>query len=102
MDNFGLSKDCLNKICEALRQNPKISRALIFGSRAKGNHKPHSDVDIALYGDCDTLDIERILCELEDLPTTYTFDLLSYSTIDNPDLQAHIDRVGIEIYDSSV
>jgi len=101
MDNFGLNEGYLDKIREVLRQNSKIKSASIFGSRAKGNYKPHSDVDIALYGDCDTLDIERVLCELEELPVVYSFDLLSYNAIDNPDLREHIDRVGVEFYSRS-
>ncbi|WP_414646601.1 nucleotidyltransferase domain-containing protein [Clostridium tetani] len=35
----------------------EIEKAYIFGSRAKGNYKPGSDIDIAIYGENINLDI---------------------------------------------
>jgi len=47
---FGLKTSDLDLIIEILRRYPDVEEALIFGSRAMGNYKPGSDVDIALKG----------------------------------------------------
>ena len=81
-------------------QQPKVQFAYIFGSRAKGNFKNGSGVDIALKGtelDYDTLiKISFWLNEQTAMP--YKFDVLDYDSIQKPALKEHIDRVGIEFY----
>lgn len=49
--DFGLWESDLLAIRRVLEKYPEVRQALIFGSRAKGNYKPGSDVDIALKGD---------------------------------------------------
>jgi len=80
-------------------QNPSITKAVVFGSCAKGNYTERSDVDIALHGDLGFLDVEKISCELEDLPFIQKFDVVSYDLVNNAALRDHIDRVGIVIYE---
>ena len=46
--NFGLQDSDIKSIVKILLKNPLINEAYIFGSRAKGNFKKGSDVDIAL------------------------------------------------------
>ena len=47
---YGLLPADLEVIVNTLQAYPQIEKALIFGSRAKGNYKPGSDVDIAIVG----------------------------------------------------
>jgi predicted nucleotidyltransferase len=100
---FGLKESELETICEYLSRYPEIEKATIFGSRAKGNYKNGSDVDIALYGKNITLDtitsVNYILNE--ESPLIYYFDALSYEGIETKELKEHIDRVCIEIYNSN-
>ena len=93
MMNFGLTQEHLNMIVEVLSKTP-ITKAVIFGSRAKGNHKPNSDIDIATFGDNGAL----LSYELEELPMPYKFDIVSYESIQSEELKEHITRVGKEIY----
>ena len=69
----------------------------MFGSRAKGNALPASDVDLALEGLMDVLDAERVASALEELPLPYRFDVKALHTVSNPALLEHIRRVGIRI-----
>jgi predicted nucleotidyltransferase len=100
VSGFGLRDKDLQTVIAILQQHPDVEQALIFGSRAKGNYKPGSDVDIALKGA--TLDhkivshISSILNEETQMP--YKFDVLNYDAISNKDLTEHIDRVGIVFY----
>lgn len=73
----------------------------IFRSRAKGNYKNGSDVDLTLKGDQLDFDsssqINYLLNEETNMP--YKFYVLNYHTIQEPDLAVHIDRAGVEVFD---
>jgi predicted nucleotidyltransferase len=102
MPELGLKKDEVDAIAEILKTHSSILRADIFGSRAKGDHKLHSDVDIAVYGNIDAYGVEAIVCDLDELPFVYKFDVISYESIKSLELREHIDRVGIMIYEKQV
>ena len=98
MNNLGLEESEIEKICGVFKNNKKILRAVVFGSRAKGNYRKYSDIDIALWGELDSRDAQHIADELEELPLIYKFDVAAYDKISNAELKAHIDRVGRIIY----
>ena len=97
---FGISALSFELIIKILSKYPQIEEALIFGSRAKGNHKPGSDIDIAIKGKACTDDLAMtISAELnEKTPTPYFFDVLLYESLKNTELKEHIDRVGKMFY----
>lgn len=47
---YGLTDIELQKLLEVFAQNGRIEQVILYGSRAKGNFKPFSDVDITLVG----------------------------------------------------
>ncbi|MDN5323646.1 MAG: uncharacterized protein PWQ67_2100 [Clostridia bacterium] len=98
--NFGLSESDLDYIIKAIRKFPEIEKAVIFGSRAKGNYKPGSDVDIAIYGENITMNtLSALHAMLEDYgPLPYYFDVVDYTHLGHKDLKEHIDRVGKTIF----
>jgi len=102
-DQFGLRESDLKSIIKILEQFDNISEAILFGSRAKGNYRHGSDVDIALKGDIDFRTITRLsyLLNQESL-MPYKFDLINYSRTHHQDLKDHIDRVGIPIYCNNI
>jgi len=97
---FGLSEEDIGSINTVISKRREVEEALIFGSRAKGNYKNGSDVDIVLKGKNITRDtILSISGELNDetiMP--FQFDILNFSTIRNEELIEHINRVGEIIY----
>jgi predicted nucleotidyltransferase len=99
MTDMGLKVPELNMIRRVLQKHENVEQALVFGSRAKGNHKLNSDIDIAVFGAIDFLSAEKILLDLEELPMIPKFDVLSYNDIKNNALKQHINRVGIKIYE---
>jgi uncharacterized protein len=93
---FGLNENNIKEIKVVIGQFPEVQPAKIFGSRAKGNYKHGSDVDIALFGNTMSnavaLKIAGILNEDTNMP--YHFDVLNYNHLKNSELIDHIDRVG--------
>jgi predicted nucleotidyltransferase len=51
MEHFGLKEADLNAMRAVLAQFPSVSKAVIYGSRAKGNFRPGSDIDLVLLGE---------------------------------------------------
>ena len=100
---FGLKDSDILSIKNVLARYPEVKKAYIFGSRAKGNFKNGSDVDIAIIGEeidfSHILQISAFLNENTEMP--YIFDVLDYDSITNKDLVAHIDRVGILFYEEN-
>jgi type I restriction enzyme S subunit len=96
---FGLDDKVIEQLTEVFEASPKVDKAYIFGSRAKGNYRADSDIDIAIKGYGLTLDdILKMSVAFEDKGITHKIDLLDYSEIKEPALVEHIDRVGIEFY----
>jgi len=98
--NSGLRDSDLKIILSLLQSEKAVEQAIVFGSRAKGNYRNGSDVDIALKGKNLDFNIVSHLSYVlnEETPLPYRFDLLNYQTLNNDALKEHIDRVGREIY----
>src|SRR5699024_5807114 len=96
---FGLKEDQFLKIQNVFEQFPEIESVLLYGSRAKGNFRPGSDIDITLIGKGLNLSLLNKLSEqLDDLLLPYMFDISIYQQIKNPNMKAHIKKVGREFY----
>jgi len=77
----------------------KLSQAILYGSRALGNYKPSSDIDLSLKGGGIDLSLQiQIEFDLDDLMLPYKFDLSIYDKISNPEFLQHIDRMGKTMY----
>lgn len=100
---FGLKESDIEKIYGVLAHHPQVERAVLYGSRAVGNYKNGSDIDLTLYGVDDlTLDIlYKIDHELDELLLPYTFDLSLFTRHRDDDLIAHIQRVGVVFWQRS-
>jgi len=96
--NFGLSTQAIALLQKVLQAHPEVERAKIFGSRAIGNFRPNSDIDLALWGVIDEGLLAKLYAELDELPLPYQFDVTSYITITHPALREHIDKFGKDIY----
>ena len=98
MVSFGLPETTISLIKKILASYSNIEGAKIFGSRAKGNYKPSSDIDLVLYGNIDNRLLRHIAFELEELTTPYKFDVISYLDINNERLKQSIDTYGKDFF----
>ncbi len=102
MNRFGLTDSEQELIREVLRRHDEVAEVKIFGSRAKGNFQPHSDIDLALWGSVPLSALAAIAGELDELPLPYTFDVQAYDAIRHQPLREHIDRVGQTFYSRAI
>ena len=97
---YGLKENVVEQIRKVFEKYTQVEKAVLYGSRAKGNFKNGSDIDLVLYGNNLTLQIiNKISNELDDLLLPYKFDLSIYHQISNKYLIEHIERVGIVFYE---
>lgn len=68
--------------------------------RAKGNFKPGSDIDLTLHGPNLTQNLCNSIAEaLDDLLLPYSIDLSVFANLQHPELEAHIQRVGVVFFE---
>jgi predicted nucleotidyltransferase len=99
-DTSGLSPTVIDRIRTVLGACPAVERALLYGSRAKGNYHRGSDIDLALEGQ--QLDDTQLLAlenQLDNLLLPYHIDLSHLASIQNEALLEHIGRVGRVFYE---
>ena len=100
MPKFGLEEEVVNKIVDILKKYEEVKSAKIFGSRARGDYRKGSDIDIALFGDKLTHTINtKIFYEIDDLYLPYMIDLINFNSLRTDDkLRENILKEGVEIY----
>jgi len=97
---YGLPEKTIKKIQAVFATFPQIEKVMLFGSRAKGNFKNGSDIDLTLHGKDLTLKLlHKIENQLDELLLPYKIDLSIFNQISNPDLIEHILRVGITFFE---
>lgn len=96
---FGLKDRDIRNIQKALSMFPNITKAIIFGSRAMGNYKNASDIDIAIQLNENNLNtiikISGILNE--EMPIPFFVDVINLDMIKNKSLIEHINKEGKEL-----
>lgn len=96
---FGLKDEVIEGIQQVFVRYPEVEKVLLYGSRAKGNYKPASDIDLTLLGkNIDSTILNKISWELDDLLLPYTFDLSLFDHLTDTALLDHIKRVGVVFY----
>ncbi len=97
---FGLDEKVVKDIISILKKYSEVESACIFGSRARGDYKKQSDIDIALFGKNLTNTINtKIYYEIDDLYLPYKIDLINFNSLGEEDkIKDSILEEGVEIY----
>jgi uncharacterized protein len=101
MNSFGISEKSFQLLQETFVLYPQVEEVIIFGSRAKGNYKKESDIDLAIKGNkCSPSLAWRLQSHFnEELPIPYMVDVVDYNSLEHQELREHIDRVGVRFYE---
>lgn len=96
---FGLEENTMQQISSVFSKYPEVKKVVIYGSRAKGNFREGSDIDITLKGENLTQALlSSIVRDIDELDLPYLFDISIFDTLSNPDFKNHINRVGLVFY----
>lgn len=100
--NFGLSDDTVKKFKSVFAKYPQIEEVVIYGSRAKGNYREGSDIDLTLKGENLSHDFaSKVWLDIDELNTPYLVDISVFSQLVSDGLRKHILRAGKTFYKSS-
>jgi predicted nucleotidyltransferase len=100
---FGLKDEVIRKMQAVFACFPDVERVSLYGSRAKGDYKPGSDIDLTMHGEDLTAPQLRDIAEaLDDLLLPYTIDLSIFTQLEHAELRDHIERVGQRFYSRQI
>ena len=91
---YGLSKISYEKIKEIIQKYPEY-QFKVFGTRARGNYKEATDIDIDVYGELKNQDKIKILNDFDLLDIPYMVDIVFYQDLLKEEFKIAIDREGI-------
>ncbi|MCQ2306916.1 MAG: nucleotidyltransferase domain-containing protein [Bacteroidales bacterium] len=96
---YGLSDTTISDLRLVFIRHANVREVVIFGSRAKGEYREGSDIDLAVIADNLTYNqLMDMMLEIDDLGLLYKVDLIDYNkNKDNP-IGEHIRRVGKTFY----
>ena len=100
--SYGLTDIELRKLIGAITESPEVEEIILYGSRARGNYRRYSDIDLTLTGESlERRTLYRILERIADLLLPYEIDLSIKSELDYQPLLDEINTEGITIYKRS-
>jgi predicted nucleotidyltransferase len=90
----------LSNLCDVFSRYDEIEKVILYGSRARGTHKPASDIDLALVGDKITFAMYNALSDdVDALELSCFAEMSNYRYMSrNPCLIENVERDGIVIY----
>jgi len=101
LSRTGLKESVIKSIREVLAGFPRVEKAVLYGSRAKGTARKYSDIDLTLSGSGLSYDdLVRLENNLDDLLLPYNIDLSLLSRIESENLREHIERVGVVLFEA--
>ena len=96
---FGLSTETIQKLQQLFAEYEDIEKVTIYGSRALGNYREGSDIDLTIIGkNFNSSQLLQINNDIDDLLLPYKVDITDNKQITNDDLKDHIFRVGKLFY----
>lgn len=81
----------------ALARRYGAQRLVLFGSRARGDNRYNSDIDLAVYGMSQENEA-RFWMDCEELPTLLKFDIVHIHDGMNPAFLQNIQKDGVTLY----
>lgn len=94
-EKTGIKQNVLQAIIKLAKDND-VRKLILFGSRARGDYKERSDIDLAFYGG----NSSRFILEVdEETPTLLQFDVLDLDKPIQAELLESIKREEMVIYE---
>ena len=96
--NYNIPADTFQELTSFFQKFNVIEKVVVFGSRARGDHTPKSDIDIAIFSQTMTKGTFKLLqLELSELPILYHIDCVHFEKSAQA-LQNNILAEGVTIF----
>ena len=96
---MGREIEVIKQIAEQIGRNPHVEKVLLFGSRARGDERERSDIDIAVVGSGITeSEWTEMWAYVDDAPTLLSVDLVRFEKSPE-DLKQSITKEGVALYE---
>ncbi len=101
-NTYGLTQRDMAAIWFIFEGYPEVKMVYLFGSRAKGNYRPGSDIDLAIMNEgVSAKKLAKLKSDFEDSNLPYNVDLVDFNQLENRGFIDHIKRVGIPFFKRS-
>ncbi|MEW6081375.1 MAG: nucleotidyltransferase domain-containing protein [Bacillota bacterium] len=97
--NLGLPQRIVSAIIKELQKSDNVTRAVIFGSRAEGDYRYNSDIDLAVY--CEGKLPAAVRLDLDEAAGIYKIDIVDMNSCLDENLRRRVEERGVEIYSSA-
>jgi len=91
--------DTLIQSIQAIGEKYAIKQIVLFGSRARGDNKPTSDIDLAVYPLPEFMSKGYFSSDIEDLATLFKIDIVFINDYTDIKLIENIKKEGVVIYE---
>ena len=89
----------IQRLIDLAKDKLEPKKIILFGSRARGDHRPHSDFDLAFVGVTDRNAWNRFTISIQEDPITLqSVDLVLFEEL-NDDYKKNIEREGFTLYE---
>lgn len=100
MINIGIKETVKKALIEIFKKYKSVEKVLLFGSRARGNFKKTSDIDLAVFSkDISSKDFNLLIDEINQINTAHSFDVVHYEKTYKEALKNSIKRDGVVLYE---
>lgn len=98
---FGLYPNSYKQILSIFQKHENIEKVIIYGSRAKGNYREGSDIDLTILGNLNYDELIQLKLEFEESNIPYLIDISIFNDLQSESLIEHINRVGKIFYNKT-
>jgi len=91
-------KKALDEVKKIQKKYPEIEKILLFGSRARDDHKYNSDIDLCVFAPKEFEDkFFTFAGEIDEINTYYSFDVLFWHYLGSDVLKNEILEDGVKL-----
>lgn len=98
--DVNLDKDIIDSIIKISKRYDSIEKVVLFGSRARKENSPKSDIDLAIYVNKTNSNLIDFIYDIEnEAPTLLEFDFSNMNTINDEVFINEVKKDGVIIYE---
>ena len=95
---FDTVESVLAEVKRIIQEYPKIEKVILFGSRARGDERYNSDIDLCVFAPETQYDMfSDFASAVDDIYTHYSFDVVFFPHLNNETLKNDVLTEGVEL-----